>query len=247
MSEIIYGIHPIKSLLKCEPQRFLEVFLMKNCKDHKLICLIELLKKTGIIIQIVKHRHFLNKKTNSKVHQGIMAIVRKKRQYQEKDLLKLLEDLEQPPFLLILDGITDPHNLGACLRSADAAGVNIVIIPRDRSAQLNATVMKVSCGAAAYVPLISVTNLVRTIRVLQKQNIWIIGTEAKANSNLYQSSITSNMALAFVMGSEHCGMRHLTRKSCDELISIPMLGKNSSLNVSVATGICLFEVVRKRV
>jgi 23S rRNA (guanosine2251-2'-O)-methyltransferase len=177
------------------------------------------------------------------VHQGIVARVKPGRQYQESDLPDLLESLDSP-FLLILDGITDPHNLGACLRSADAAGVHAVIVPRDRSAQLNATAKKVASGAAEHVPLITVTNLARTMRVLQDANVWIVGTAGEADHNLYQSKMTGPMAL--VMGAEGEGMRRLTREHCDELISIPMSGSVSSLNVSVATGVCLFEAVRQR-
>lgn len=164
------------------------------------------------------------------------------RQYQENDLPDLLAQLDQP-FLLILDGVTDPHNLGACLRSADAAGVHAVIVPKDRSAQLNATA-KVACGAAENVPLIRVTNLARTMRLLQEENVWIVGTAGEADHTLFQSKMTGPMAL--VMGAEGEGMRRLTREHCDELISIPMAGSVSSLNVSVATGICLFEAVRQR-
>ena len=178
------------------------------------------------------------------VHQGIVARVKPGRQYQETDLPDLLASLDHPPFLLILDGVTDPHNLGACLRSADAAGIDAVIVPRDRSAQLNATAKKVACGAAESVPLIRVTNLARTMRLLQEENIWIIGTAGEADHSLYQSKMAGAMAL--VMGAEGDGMRRLTREHCDELISIPMAGSVSSLNVSVATGICLFEAVRQR-
>ena len=162
---------------------------------------------------------------------------------QVNDLPDLIASLEQP-FFLILDGVTDPHNLGACLRSADAAGVHAVIVPRDRSAQLNATAKKVACGAAENVPLIRVTNLARTMRLLQEENVWIVGTAGEADHTLFQSKMTGPMAL--VMGAEGEGMRRLTREHCDELISIPMAGSVSSLNVSVATGICLFEAVRQR-
>lgn len=165
------------------------------------------------------------------------------RQYQENDLPDLIAALDNP-FFLILDGVTDPHNLGACLRSADAAGVHAVIVPKDRSAQLNATAKKVACGAAENVPLIRVTNLARTMRMLQEENIWIVGTAGEADHTLYQSKMTGRLAL--VMGAEGEGMRRLTREHCDELISIPMAGSVSSLNVSVATGICLFEAVRQR-
>jgi 23S rRNA (guanosine2251-2'-O)-methyltransferase len=242
MSEIIYGIHAVKALLDNDPQRFLEVFILKGRDDRRLQPLIAELEATGIVIQVA-NRQWLDEKVEGVVHQGIIARVREGRQYQENDLPALLESVDTP-FLLVLDGVTDPHNLGACLRSADAAGVHAVIVPRDRSAQLNATAKKVACGAAENVPLIRVTNLARTLRLLQEMNVWIVGTAGEADHTLFQSKMTGPMAL--VMGAEGEGMRRLTREHCDELISIPMAGTVSSLNVSVATGICLFEAVRQR-
>ncbi|MBL5822777.1 23S rRNA (guanosine(2251)-2'-O)-methyltransferase RlmB [Serratia marcescens] len=242
MSEIIYGIHAVKALLERDPQRFLEVFILKGREDRRLQPLIADLEATGIVIQVA-NRQWLDDKVEGAVHQGIIARVREGRQYQENDLPSLLESVATL-FLLVLDGVTDPHNLGACLRSADAAGVHAVIVPRDRSAQLNATAKKVACGAAENVPLIRVTNLARTLRLLQEMNVWVVGTAGEADHTLYQSKMTGPMAL--VMGAEGEGMRRLTREHCDELISIPMAGTVSSLNVSVATGICLFEAVRQR-
>ena len=243
MSEIIYGIHAGKALLERSPQRFLEVFVMKGREDRRLLPLLQQLEEGGIRVQVAQ-RQWLDEKVDGAVHQGIVARVKPGRQYQENDLPELLAALDHPPFLLILDGVTDPHNLGACLRSADAAGIDAVIVPRDRSAQLNATAKKVACGAAESVPLIRVTNLARTMRLLQQENIWIVGTAGEADHDLYQSKMTGGMAL--VMGAEGDGMRRLTREHCDELIRIPMAGSVSSLNVSVATGICLFEAVRQR-
>ncbi|ACS84600.1 23S rRNA (guanosine(2251)-2'-O)-methyltransferase RlmB [Musicola paradisiaca] len=242
MSEIIYGIHAVKALLERDPQRFLEVFTLKGREDRRLLPLIAELEATGIAVKVA-NRQWLDEKAEGAVHQGIIARVREGRQYQENDLPGLLETRDTP-FLLVLDGVTDPHNLGACLRSADAAGVHAVIVPRDRSAQLNATAKKVACGAAESVPLIRVTNLARTLRFLQERNVWIVGTAGEADHTLYQSKLTGPLAL--VMGAEGEGMRRLTREHCDELISIPMAGSVSSLNVSVATGVCLFEAVRQR-
>lgn len=242
MSEIIYGIHAVKALLERDPQRFLEVFVLKGRDDRRLQPVIAELEAQGIVIQVA-NRQWLDKQAEDAVHQGIVAKVKEGRKYQENDLPTMLDNLETP-FLLILDGVTDPHNLGACLRNADGAGVHAVIVPRDRSAQLNATVKKVACGAAETVPVISVTNLARTMRLLQERNIWIVGTAGEADHTLYQSKLTGPLAL--VMGAEGEGMRRLTREHCDELISIPMAGSVSSLNVSVATGVCLFEAVRQR-
>ncbi|MEQ9871831.1 23S rRNA (guanosine(2251)-2'-O)-methyltransferase RlmB [Pectobacterium odoriferum] len=242
MSEIIYGIHAVKALLERDPQRFLEVFILKGRDDRRLQPVIAELEAQGIVIQVA-NRQWLDKQAEDAVHQGIVAKVKEGRKYQENDLPALLDNLEMP-FLLILDGVTDPHNLGACLRNADGAGVHAVIVPRDRSAQLNATVKKVACGAAETVPVISVTNLARTMRLLQERNIWIVGTAGEADHTLYQSKLTGPLAL--VMGAEGEGMRRLTREHCDELISIPMAGSVSSLNVSVATGVCVFEAVRQR-
>lgn len=242
MSEIVFGIHAVQALLESDPQRFQEVFILKGRDDRRLQSLVKALEEQGIVIQVA-NRQWLDKQVEGAVHQGIVARVKPGRQYQENDLPDLLATLDAP-FLLILDGVTDPHNLGACLRSADAAGVHAVIVPRDRSAQLNATAKKVASGAAEHVPLIRVTNLARTMRMLQEANVWIVGTAGEADHDVFQSKMTGPMAL--VMGAEGEGMRRLTREHCDELIRIPMAGSVSSLNVSVATGICLFEAVRQR-
>ena len=242
MSEKIFGIHAVQALLERQPQRFQQVFILKGRDDRRLQPLIQALESQGVTIQVAT-RQWLDEAAEGAVHQGILALVKPGRKYQEGDLPDLLEKLDKP-LLLILDGVTDPHNLGACLRSADAAGVSAVIVPKDRSAALNATAKKVACGAAETVPLIRVTNLARTMRLLQEYHIWIVGTAGEADHTLYQSKMTGGMAL--VMGAEGEGMRRLTREHCDELISIPMAGSVSSLNVSVATGICLFEAVRQR-
>ncbi|WP_213990453.1 23S rRNA (guanosine(2251)-2'-O)-methyltransferase RlmB [Sodalis sp. dw_96] len=242
MSEIIYGIHAVKALLDRDPQRFLDVYILKGRDDRRLHALIVELEAAGIVIQVA-NRQWLDEKVEGEVHQGIVARVQEGRQLQENDLPGLLQQ-HAAPFLLVLDGVTDPHNLGACLRSADAAGVHGVIVPRDRSAPLSAIAKKVASGAAETVPLIRVTNLARTLRLLQENNVWVVGTAGEADHDLYQSKLTGPLAL--VMGAEGEGMRRLTREHCDELISIPMAGSVSSLNVSVATGVCLFEAVRQR-
>ncbi|CED78902.1 23S rRNA (guanosine-2'-O-)-methyltransferase RlmB [Candidatus Hamiltonella defensa (Bemisia tabaci)] len=242
MSDIIYGFHSIKAFLEHHPERFLEIFVLQNNDSYRLQSLVKELKSAGLSI-LFTSRQYLDVQTGGGVHQGIMAKVGSAHQYQENELPALLNSLDTP-FVLVLDGITDPHNLGACLRSAEASGVQIVILPRDRSAPLNATVKKAASGAAENIPVIRVTNLARTLRVLKEYHLLIIGTAGEAKKTLYEARMTGSMAL--VMGSEEKGLRRLTREHCDHLIRIPMLGRVSSLNVSVATGICLFEAVRQR-
>lgn len=243
MSEQIYGIHAVSAFLANAPERLIEVYVLKGREDKRLRPLLTQLHQMGISVQFV-NRQTLDKKSDGEVHQGIMARVQPTKERNENDLDALLQH-QANPLLLVLDGVTDPHNLGACLRTADAAGVNAVIVPKDKSAQLNATARKVACGAAEVVPLIRVTNLARTLRELQQQyNIWVVGTAGEATETLYQTKLTGGLAL--VMGAEGEGMRRLTRECCDQLVSIPMAGSVSSLNVSVATGVCLFEIVRQR-
>ena len=162
----------------------------------------------------------------------------------EDRLFSILDKLDKPPFLLILDCIQDPHNLGACLRTANAAGVDAVVAPKDRSVGLTDVVRRVACGAAEKTPFVLVTNLARTIKELQERNVWVVGTQLAVNRNLFESKLTG--ALALVVGSEGEGIRRLTADTCDELVSIPMTGSVESLNVSVAAGICMFEAVRQR-
>ncbi|MCQ9124197.1 23S rRNA (guanosine(2251)-2'-O)-methyltransferase RlmB [Rodentibacter caecimuris] len=243
MSEQIYGIHAVNSTLTHTPERLIEVFVLKGREDKRLQSLLNELHSIGIGVQFV-NRQTLDKKANGEVHQGIIARVQAMKELGEKDLDNILQN-SQNPLLLVLDGVTDPHNLGACLRTADAASVAAVIVPKDKSAQLTSVARKVACGAAETVPLIRVTNLSRTLRDLQQNhNIWVVGTAGEATETIYQSKLTG--ALALVMGAEGEGMRRLTREHCDQLISIPMAGSVSSLNVSVATGVCLFEIVRQR-
>lgn len=242
MSEMIYGVHAIESILAREPHRIIEVFVSKGREDKRLDPLLKSLTKMGINIQEA-NKQTLDKKADGAVHQGIIARVKEGKQYNENDLLALISQTSSP-LLLVLDGITDPHNLGACLRSADAAGVHAVIVPKDRSAPLNSIAKKVACGAGETIPLVRVTNLARTLRMLQEENIWIVGTAGEVTKTIYEAKLTGPVAI--VMGAEGDGMRRLTREHCDELLTIPMAGTVSSLNVSVATGICLFEAVRQR-
>ncbi len=243
MSENIYGIHAVQAVLANAPERLIEVYALKGREDKRLQPLLNELYNVGVSVQFL-NRQTLDKKADGEVHQGIIARIQPAKELNENDLDQILQH-QQNPLLLVLDGITDPHNLGACLRTADAAGVCAVIMPRDKSAQLTSIARKVACGAAENVPLIRVTNLARTLRLLQQEyNVWVVGTAGEATESLYQTKLSG--ALALVMGAEGEGMRRLTREHCDQLISIPMAGSVSSLNVSVATGVCLFEIVRQR-
>ncbi|OEE63595.1 23S rRNA (guanosine(2251)-2'-O)-methyltransferase RlmB [Enterovibrio norvegicus] len=241
-NEMIYGIHAVKAVLASDPARFIEVYVLKGREDDRLLPVLKELAELGITTQEMG-RKALDDKADGASHQGLIARVKQGRQYNENDLDAILEGKETP-LLLVLDGVTDPHNLGACLRNADAAGASAIIVPKDRSAPLSATVRKVAVGAAEIVPLVRVTNLARTMRALQERGVWFVGTAGEATHDIYQSKMTG--PLAIVMGAEGDGMRRLTRETCDELISIPMAGSVSSLNVSVASGICLFEAVRQR-
>lgn len=241
-NEFIYGIHAVKAVLEREPERFIEAYVLKGRQDDRLMPILNDLQVCGVSIQQMT-RKTLDDKANGANHQGIIARVKPAKQLNENDIDAILAQHETP-LLLVLDGVTDPHNLGACLRNADAAGVAAIIVPKDRSAAMNATVSKVACGAAEVVPLIRVTNLARTMRSLQEQGIWFVGTAGEATHDIYQAKLTG--PLAIVMGAEGDGMRRLTRETCDDLIKIPMAGSVSSLNVSVASGICLFEAVRQR-
>jgi 23S rRNA (guanosine2251-2'-O)-methyltransferase len=238
----IYGIHAVESILTRNPQNVLTLFLLKSRKDKALVNIETLAKKAGIKCQMMER-----KKMDDRVHgnhQGVIAEVKvSDAAMSEGELLELAAEKDQL-FILILDGVTDPHNLGACIRTADAAGVDAVVLPKDRSASMNATVRKVACGAAENVPLVKVTNLARFLKQLKDENVWIIGTAGEAESHVYQTKFPKKSAI--IMGAEGDGMRRLTRENCDELIKIPMAGSVSSLNVSVATGVCLFEYVRQQ-
>lgn len=239
---LVFGIHAVASLLARSPERVEQLLIQKGRSDKRITELLALAKQAGLRIEVVE-RKLLDEKVQGK-HQGVIAESRGSQVLREGDLKLLLDELSRPPLLLILDGVTDPHNLGACLRTADAAGVDAVIVPKDNSAGLNATARKVACGAAEVVPFVQVTNLARTLRDLQERGVWIYGTAGEAEQEVYDVDLKGPMAL--VMGAEGKGMRRLTRENCDYLVKLPMAGSVSSLNVSVATGITLFEVVRQR-
>ncbi len=240
--EWLYGLHAMQAVLENEPERVLEVMVLKGRNDDRLVNVVNQARKHGISVQFCA-RKTLDDKVNGEQHQGVVARAKPAKALTENDLDRILENTNQP-LLLVLDGVTDPHNLGACLRNADGAGVDAVIVPKDKSAGLTATARKVACGAAEVVPLIQVTNLARTLKELQNQGVWIIGTAGETDKTLYDVSLTGPIAL--VMGAEGKGMRRLTKETCDELVKLPMAGSVTSLNVSVATGICLYEIVRQR-
>lgn len=240
--EWLYGIHALEAVVNREPERLIELYVLKGRDDEKLRNIINQARRFGVAIQFCQ-RKVLDDKVNGEQHQGVVARAKPGRVLDEKDLDDILSR-EDKPFILILDGVTDPHNLGACLRSADAAGVHAMVVPKDKSANLTPTARKVACGAAETTPLIQVTNLARTLRQLQEAGVWVVGTAGEAEQLIYDVNLSGPMAL--VMGAEGKGMRRLTRDVCDELIKLPMAGAVSSLNVSVATGICLYEIVRQR-
>ena len=246
--EWIYGLHAVSELLRQHPQDVLELLLLQGRDDKRVNEVKSLASAAGVQWQELERRDLdrrLRNLPSGAVHQGVIALVRLGGQIlDERALDALLDGLTGPALLLVLDEVTDPHNLGACLRTADAAGVDAVIVPKDRSAPLNMTARKVACGAAETVPFVAVTNLSRTLESLQKRGIWVAGAAGEASQSLYE--IDFRQPIAIVMGSEGKGMRRLTREHCDYLMAIPMAGALSSLNVSVATGLCLFEAVRQR-
>lgn len=244
MSELVYGLHPVKSILDTHPEQILKIHIIHKPWNFRFKLLIERINKCNIPLKEHTRRWF-DHIIKGVLHQGIIAEVMKISSLTENDLLNFLTICNTVPLLLVLDGITDPHNLGACLRSAEATGVHMVIIPRNRAAQINnSTVRKVSSGASDRVPFIRVTNLARVLRLLRKHNIWIVGTVAQSDYTIFDVKLVGPLAL--VMGSEGFGMRRLTKEYCNELVNIPMQGSVKSLNVSVATGVCLFEILRQR-
>jgi len=240
-AKVLFGFHAVGVRLKTAPQSVLEVYFDPSRRDARMRQFIDRVKEVNVrLIEADGLR--LARLAGSHGHQGVAARVQPIEQARSLD--DLLDQLNEPPLLLVLDGVTDPHNLGACLRVADGAGAHAVIAPKDHAVGLNATVAKVASGAADTVPYFMVTNLARTLGELKERNIWCIGTGDDAPKTLYQVDLKGPVAL--VLGAEGSGMRQLTGKTCDELVSIPMRGAVESLNVSVASGICLYEALRQR-
>jgi 23S rRNA (guanosine2251-2'-O)-methyltransferase len=242
-NELLYGIHAVESALQHDPGNVLELYLETDSHNARLKELSERARDAGVKPH-GRDKAALDKMTGGARHQGAVARYRTPPPRSEDDLLALVEKAGTDALLLVLDGVTDPHNLGACLRSAEAAGVTAVIVPRDKAAGITPTVRKASAGAADRIAFFAVTNLARTLKNLKQAGVWLVGLAGDAGQDFYALDLQG--ASAIVMGSEGEGMRRLTRESCDFLAHIPMRGSVESLNVSVATGVALFEALRQR-
>jgi 23S rRNA (guanosine2251-2'-O)-methyltransferase len=238
---LVAGWHAVFAALRSGGAR--QVWLRRGREDRRSAELQALARERGVPLQLVDGIE-LDRRAPDVNHQGVVAQVSGGRMLGEADLEAMLDGLDHPPFLLVLDGVQDPHNLGACLRTADAAGVDAVVAPRDRAVGLTPAARKTAAGAAETLPFIQVTNLARTLRGLQQRGIWVIGAAGEAEQTLYQADLKG--ALALVLGAEEKGLRRLTREHCDLLVRIPMRGSVESLNVSVAAAVCLYEAVRQR-
>jgi 23S rRNA (guanosine2251-2'-O)-methyltransferase len=238
---MIFGFHAVTSRLRHEASSVEEIFVDIGRDDRRMKDLVANAKAAGVRVMPVDSAR-LDKIVGTRRHQGVIAFA--SQLSLARNLDELLDAIDGPPLLLVLDGITDPHNLGACLRVADGVGAHAVIVPKDRAVGLNATAAKVASGAAETVPYFMVTNLARTLNELKERDIWVIGTSDTATKSLYELDLKGPVAL--VLGSEGDGMRQLTGKTCDELVRLPMKGAVESLNVSVAAGVCLYEALRQR-
>lgn len=239
---LIYGFHAVNARLWQNPKSIIDLYVLEEKFDVRTRDVLEKASQENVSVHFVSVER-LDKMAKGARHQGVVGFIdaSKNHVYLEDVLINLRE----PAFLLVLDGITDPHNLGACLRTAEAMGVHAVIAPKDKSVGLNATVSKVACGAAEIIPYIVVTNLARTLRQLKEYGIWVVGTDMNGEADLFHYDIPQSVA--WVMGNEGVGMRRLTREHCDALVSIPMFGTVESMNISVSAGMVLSETRRQRV
>lgn len=237
----LVGFHTVTARLRQHPASVRAVYVVAARHDRRARELIERAEGAGVAVHPVDDKR-LDAMGGSDRHQGVVAEVDAALPYRTLD--NILEGLAEAPLLLVLDGVTDPHNLGACLRSADAFGAHAVIVPKDRAAGMNATVAKAAAGAADTVPVVTVTNLARELRALKERGVWLVGAEARGAKNLFDADLSG--PLAWVLGGEGSGLRRLTRELCDRMVSIPLFGAVESLNVSVAAGVCLFETRRQR-
>ncbi len=243
-SEWIYGYHALRAALETHPECLSQIYLQSQRNDDRSKFVQQKAKDHDIPIQLLSRKALTDLLEQNVPHQGMIAACTKRMQYTEADLEELISIGERPLMILILDGIQDPHNLGAILRTAYGMGVHVVIAPKDKAVGLTASARKVASGAAEMIPFVQVTNLARTMRMLQENEVWIVGADAEAETQLMQVDLTGNVAV--VMGGEEKGMRRLTEKHCDFLAKIPMVGAIGSLNVSVATGMVLYEILRQR-
>lgn len=241
-SDLIYGIHAVEAALEGDA-RIIEIWVEQTRQDKRVESILELASLKGLQCKRVTSQ-FLKETLPDARHQGVVVRLASVTLKNESDLAALLDALDEPPFILLLDGVTDPHNLGACMRTAEAAGVHAIVVPKDKSCGMTATVRKVASGAAELLPFVQVTNLSRCLKSLQQRGIWIIGTDLETETNVYQQDLKG--PLAIVMGAEAKGLRRLTKENCDSLVKLPMKGTIESLNVSVATGVVLFEALRQR-
>lgn len=242
-SNKIFGLHSVQAALDYSPSKIMRVWVDAQRDDKRLGVIVDNLKGLGIEPEKIDRKK-LDRLADGNNHQGIAAEVELPAELGESDLKDAVVCLEKPALFLVLDNVQDPHNLGACLRTADATGVHGVIITKDNATGITSTVCKVASGAAETVPVYQVTNLARTLRWLKEQGIWVIGAAGEATQTAYQADLTVPMALA--IGAEGKGLRRLTRENCDLLIKLPMLGQVESLNLSVATGVMLYETIRQR-
>ncbi|MGR9071896.1 MAG: 23S rRNA (guanosine(2251)-2'-O)-methyltransferase RlmB [Gammaproteobacteria bacterium] len=239
----IFGLHAVQAALEYSPGKIKLAWLDKNRQDRRLNALSNEMNDAGVTIEKVDRR-LLDRLTEGKNHQGVVVEMEMPREKDENDLKQSLGKIQGNPFFLVLDHVQDPHNLGACLRTADAAGVHGVVVTKDQAAGIGPTVCKVASGAAETVPVYQVTNLNRTLRWLKEQGVWVIGAAGDAPKTVYQTDLTGPLAL--VVGAEGAGMRRLVKEQCDLLVKIPMSGVVESLNLSVAAGVLLYEALRQR-
>ena len=238
----IYGINAVFDVLKYKPEQLIEVFLKDGVSNKRLNKLIDLMQHHQILLTRVSGKK-IEQITGTPKNQGIAAAVKQPTNLDSKSALNFIQTIDTP-LILILDGLQDPRNVGACLRTANASGVDLIVIPRNRTVKNTPVVSKVSAGASVFMPIAEIPNLVRFLKELKKRGVWIFGASDQANSNYWEADYTCPMAI--IVGSEGKGMRSLTAKHCDYMVSIPMIGQIESLNVSVATGVLLYEVVRQR-
>ncbi|MCX4190359.1 23S rRNA (guanosine(2251)-2'-O)-methyltransferase RlmB [Methylophaga sp. OBS3] len=240
---MLFGLHAVQAALDVPASRVAEIWIADERHDKRVNDVISVAQRLDITVHKISRKE-LDLMVPEGRHQGCVARVTPLETMTESGLEQLLDNLKEPPFLLILDGVQDPHNLGACLRTAEAAGAHAVIAPKDRASSLTTTAIKISSGSAERVPFVQVTNLARVLRDLQERGIWLVGTSGDSESTLYQVDLKGPLAL--VLGAEGKGIRRLTREHCDAVVYIPMKGQAESLNVSVAAGVCLFEAQRQR-